>query len=522
MHFRIAEPTAGGRVPSRPRGTTLSEQLVSILVLAAVFLIATVLPVHMGALALVATFVVGYFIFGGDAYADTLYGFFPGELFIVLVGVTYLFAIAKNNGTVDWLVSAAVRASGGRLALIPWVMFTVAGALTAIGGVVPAVVAIIAPVGMAFARRYSINPVLMGLFIINGCTAGGFSPLSIFGTITNSVVESNDLPGSPGFLWGASIVANVLLSIVVFFLFGGRQLLGSATRVTMDDRDDDFVAATVAGDATEDTGEEIPGGPVAARTAVGSTGTGGAAISGGRVTEALHGEPGHQHPTAGERADNRSLQTTAIAEHRSNQPVTTLDRDRSLTLIGLGLLVIGALAFDLEIGLMAIAIGVVLSIVAPAGAKGAVGQIAWPTVLLICGIVTFVGLMQEIDTPGWLGDNVAKLGVPLIAALLICYIGGVVSAFASTTGILGALIPLAVPFLLGSDAVGAIGLITALALSSSIVDSSPFSTSGALVVANSTVEERDKVFRTLMIWGFSMVALVPLVTWLVLVVPGWL
>jgi di/tricarboxylate transporter len=484
-------------------GTPVSEQLVSILVLAAVFLIATVLPVHMGALALVATFVVGYFIFDNteDGYADTIYGFFPGELFIVLVGVTYLFAIAKNNGTVDWLVSAAVRASGGRLALIPWVMFAVAGALTAIGGVVPAVVAIIAPVGMAFARRYSINPVLMGLFIINGCTAGGFSPLSIFGTITNSVVDANDLPGSPGFLWGASIVANVLLSIVVFFLFGGRKLLGSATRVSMTDRDDDFVAASVAGDATEDTGEDIPG---------------------GRTTEPRHGQPGHQHPTAGERADGLALQTTALKEHRVDEPVSTLDRDRSLTLIGLAVLVIGALAFDLEIGLMAVTIGVVLSIVAPAGAKGAVGQIAWPTVLLICGIVTFVGLMQAIDTPGWLGDNVAKLGVPLIAALLICYIGAIVSAFASTTGILGALIPLAVPFLLGSDAVGAIGLITALALSSSIVDSSPFSTSGALVVANSTVEERDKVFRTLMIWGFSMVAAIPLITWLVLVVPGWL
>ncbi|MCW2535078.1 MAG: matC [Modestobacter sp.] len=478
----------------------MSEQLVSILVLAAVFLIATVLPVHMGALALVATFVVGYFIFGSDAYADTIYGFFPGELFIVLVGVTYLFAIAKNNGTVDWLVSAAVKASGGRLALIPWVMFLVAGALTAIGGVVPAVVAIIAPIGMAFARRYSINPVLMGLFIINGCTAGGFSPLSIFGTITNTVVESNDLPGSPGFLWGASIVANVLLSVVVFFLFGGRKLLGNATRVSMHDgAPDDFVAATVAGDATEDTGEDI----------------------GGSRTEPRHGQPGHQHPTAGERADQRTLQTTALVTEQHDAPVTTLDRDRTLTLVGLAVLVIGALAFDLEIGLMAVAIGVVLSIIAPAGAKGAVGQIAWPTVLLICGIVTFVGLMQEIDTPGWLGDNVAKLGVPLVAALLICYIGGVVSAFASTTGILGALIPLAVPFLLGGE-IGAIGLITALALSSSIVDSSPFSTSGALVVANSNAEERDKVFRTLMIWGFSMVGLVPLATWLVLVVPGWL
>ena len=97
----------------------MSVQLVSILVLLAIFLIATVLPVHMGALAIVGAFVVGYFVFGGEEYADTVYGFFPGELFVILVGVTYLFAIAKNNGTVDWLVSAAVKASGGRLVAIP-------------------------------------------------------------------------------------------------------------------------------------------------------------------------------------------------------------------------------------------------------------------------------------------------------------------------------------------------------------------------------------------------------------------
>src|SRR3954451_13236436 len=296
----------------------------------------------MGALALTATFVTAYFVYGSEDYADSVFGFFPGSLFVVLVGVTYLFAIAKNNGTVDWLVHAAVKASGGRLVAIPWAMFAVTGALTAIGGVVPAVVAIIAPVGMSFARRYSINPVLMGLFIINGATAGGFSPLSVFGVITNTVVEDNDLAGSPLFLWGASIVINVLLSIVVFFLFGARKLLGGARVDISDSHDDDFVAATVAGDATEDTGEDIPGGS-AQRTAVGSTSTGGAAISGGRVPEARHGEPGHRHPTAGERADTKAVHTTALVEEPRQGQVTALDRDRAVTLGGLSLLVVGAL-----------------------------------------------------------------------------------------------------------------------------------------------------------------------------------
>ena len=54
---------------------------------------------------------------------------------------------------------------------------------------------------MGFALRYKINPVLMGLMIINGATAGGFSPISIFGSITNGVVERNDLEGSPLFLF---------------------------------------------------------------------------------------------------------------------------------------------------------------------------------------------------------------------------------------------------------------------------------------------------------------------------------
>ena len=74
------------------------------------------------------------------------------------------------------------------------------------------------------------------------------------------------------------------------------------------------------------------------------------------------------------------------------------------------------------------------------------------------------------------------------------------------------------PFLL-TDQVSAIGLIAALAISSSVVDCSPFSTNGALVVANAEPEQREMVFKRLMQWGMSIVVAAPLVAWAVLVVP---
>ena len=178
-----------------------------------------------------------------------------------------------------------------------------------------------------------------------------------------------------------------------------------------------------------------------------------------------------------------TLQQKRSLYYRDTPPDIRLTPARITTLAALVALVVAVLAFDLDAGLTAITLAVVLSAAWPEDSKKAVGQIAWPTVLLICGIVMYVGLLENIGTIDWLGEQVATISAVLIAALLILYVGGVVSAFASTTGILGALIPLAVPFL-ETGAVGAVGMIIALSIASSVVDSSPFSTSGALTVAN--------------------------------------
>ena len=72
------------------------------------------------------------------------------------------------------------------------------------------------------------------------------------------------------------------------------------------------------------------------------------------------------------------------------------------------MLAIGALFFDLDVGFSAFVLAVFLSAVHPAGAKGAINQIAWSTVLLVCGIVTYVSLMETLGTIDYLGDSVAS------------------------------------------------------------------------------------------------------------------
>nr|WSS65806.1 SLC13 family permease [Streptomyces sp. NBC_01177] len=432
----------------------MSAELISILVLVVVFVIATTRSINMGALAFAAAFGVGELV--ADLDADGIFAGFPGDLFVVLVGVTYLFAIARANGTTDWLVHASIRLVGGRIALIPWVMFVITGALTAIGAVSPAAVAIVAPIALSFAARYGISPLLMGAMAVHGAQGGGFSPISIYGSIVNGIVERENLPGNELFLFLASLVANLIIAAVVFVLFGGLKLSRHRAEVSSSNGSTD-----------------------------GSTGD-----DGGKRT---------------------SLESEEDAR---------LTPPRIATLIALVALVVAVLGFDLDAGLTAVTLAVVLSAFWPDTSRKAVSEIAWPTVLLICGVITYVGVLEEMGTIKWAGEGVGDIGVPLLAAVLLCYVGAIVSAFASSVGIMGALIPLAVPFLVQGE-IGAVGMIAALAVSATVVDVSPFSTNGALVLAAAPDVDRERFFRQLMIYGGVIVAVVPAVVWLVLVVPGF-
>ncbi|MCM2438963.1 hypothetical protein HGO34_04440 [Agrobacterium vitis] len=446
----------------------MSIEILSIGLLVAIFIIATIQPINMGVLAFGCTFVLGSLIIGMKP-ADIFAGF-PSDLFLTLVAVTYLFAIAQINGTIDWLVERAVRMVRGHVGWIPWVMFLVAAIITGFGALGPAAVAILAPVALSFAVQYRIHPVLMGLMVIHGAQAGGFSPISIYGGITNQIVAKAGLPFAPTSLFLSSFFFNLAIAVLVFFVFGGLSILKQRS--------------SVKGPLPELHPEGIS-----------------ASIKGHGGTPA---KPFRDH---------------AYGTAADTQAKVRLTTEKVTTLIGLTALGVGALVFKFNVGLVAITVAVLLALLSPTTQKAAIDKVSWSTVLLISGIITYVGVMEKAGTIDYVAHGISSLGMPLLVALLLCFTGAIVSAFASSTALLGAIIPLAVPFLLQGH-ISAVGVVAAIAISTTIVDTSPFSTNGALVVANAPDEQRDKVMRQMLIYSALIALIGPVIAWLVFVVPG--
>lgn len=451
----------------------MSPQVITIIGLVIMFVVSTALPINMGAVAFALAFLIGGIWLDMDGKA-VLSGF-PGDLFLTLVGITYLFAIAQKNGTIDLLVHWAVRAVRGRIVAIPWVMFVVTAVLTAFGALGPAAVAIIGPVALRFAKQYRINPLMMGLLVIHGAQAGGFSPISVYGGITNKVVEKAGLEVTEMAVFLTSLGFNLMMALICFFAFGGIALLRR--------REEPVAAVGVNGN----------GEPQASKRAFAIEGHG-ATVSAGQGL---------------------------LSHDASELAAVTLTRDRAITLVGLLGLGVAALVYNLNVGLVSITVAVALALLSPSAQKGAVEGISWSTVLLISGVVTYVAVLEKAGAVDFIGNGVSEIGIPLLGALLVCYVGGIVSAFASSAAVLGATIPLAVPFLLQGH-LGAAGVICALAISSTVVDVSPFSTNGALVVASAAKDEREALFRRFLVYSGLVVALGPLAAWLVFVVPGWM
>ncbi|MCP1413929.1 SLC13 family permease [Paenarthrobacter sp. A20] len=190
-----------------------------------------------------------------------------------------------------------------------------------------------------------------------------------------------------------------------------------------------------------------------------------------------------------------------------------------LTLALIVAMLVCALGFHMPIGFVALSAGLLLALVNIKEHRTFIGGISWSTVLLVAGMITYVSLLQHVGVIDTLAEQALALGAPLLIALVLCYVIGVGSAFASSTALLTAFIPLAGP-LLATSSLSASGTVAALAIAATVVDVSPFSTDGALVVANAREDDRQRVYKQLMMYAGGVVLVAPALAWALLVPTG--
>lgn len=433
---------------------------VSILVLVLIFTTATITPINMGILAFAGAFVVGGWVSGIPI--EDITDAFPGDIFLIVGGITLLFAIAKANGSIDLIIASSLKLVRGKPWAIVFMMFFMSGMLMALGSVMAA--GMLAPIAMSIAAKERINPLLMGMAINHGALSCAFSPITIYGAFVNGLMNTAGYPTNPLVLFVVPFALNLLFFVVLFAIFG-RDLFGRSS--------------AESGPADGSAGPSL--------TRPDRTGGG---------VEIL--------PAAALTADDV-------------EPVQ-LDRIKVATFLGIAVLVLGSVFFQIDVGVSAVTISAVLLLLAPKDNPKIVGNIAWPAVVLVCGMLTYMAVLTQNGTLDYLGEAASALGSPLLTALILCYAVGIISAFGSSIGTLGIALPLAAPMLAMGE-LGALGFVVALAFSATVVDVSPFATNGSIVVAEAQVDDKPRFQRQMLAYCGVVVLLAPVLAWGLIIVP---
>ncbi|MEQ4567187.1 SLC13 family permease [Paenarthrobacter sp. CAP02] len=453
----------------------MSLSLIAFFILVAAFAVGSFTRINAGLIALVAAFGVGTLLVGMPV--KDVIGQFPAGLFFILVGATLLFGIVRITGTIDLLAYWAERLAGDRKALVPILMFLLTAALASAGAFTPAAVAIVAPVALALGVRFGISTLAMGLVIVQGANAGAFSPVNPFGVLANVMLDDAGASDDSLKLYIYCFIFNAVLAFLAYVLvqwFMKRRAAAKTPETGNNDGGDSAYPA--AGTQAGQQGSSLLTKSAPAQAAI---------------------EPGvRQAP--------EKVEATPI---------------RILTLIGLGGLLVLTTVLGIDVGVASLVVALVLVCVKPGIQKPAVEGMPWSAIILVTGIVTYVGMLEEMGALKELEAGIAGLGDSSLAALIASYVVAVVSAFASTTGTLGVVSPIINPIAM-DPALSPIGVVTAIAISSSVVDVSPMSTSGALLMASAQPKDERVFFRALLVWAIVMIGIVPMLAWLIFVQLG--
>ncbi|MFI8880319.1 SLC13 family permease [Streptomyces sp. NPDC055243] len=452
----------------------MDPALLSIVVLALLFLGSFVPRFSLALAALPAALLVATF---AEVGAEELFGFFPVDFVILIVGITALFAVIQATGTTEWLLTRALRPIGDRVAVIPLLLFAVGVLITAIGTFPAAAIAILAPIALGVAAQRGLPPLLLCLSMLNGIMCGLFSPIAVFGATTPQLMAKAgiEVPAHTS-LAPFLAVTGTGLTLCCAAMLVARRSIRTARHAAAAGHGgtgptDGPHATTTKSERTAGTGSAVLVEPAPAREAAIDTGDG---------------------PSAPSRL---ALWSSAAA---------------LATLIG------GGVAFKLNLGLLGLTLAFALQLLLRVEPSALIRHLPWEIVLLIAGLLTYVGLMEHLGAFEKITALLSVAGSPVLSLLAICFIVGLTSFFASSIAVIATAVPLIAPLV--AAGLSPVGAIVAVALSAVLVDVNPLGITGGLLLGAAAPEHRERLFRHLLTYGLCSIVLGPALAWAVF---GW-
>jgi len=427
--------------------------LVSLIALALVIVVSCVKErLHPGIFSIGVAIIVGGVWVGMTG--TEVFRLFPVNLFMILVGVTFLFALAQVNGTLSKLTTHAVRLCGGRVMLVPVVVFVLTTLFTTIGPGNIAATALMAPLAMALAARIGMSAFLMTLIVVGAANGAAFSPFAPTGIISNTLIATEIAPAVPA--------------------MAGVDLNALAWRIHLN-----------------------------SGIAQGVVNIGGFLLLGGLAWLA--------------RNKGGGLRMEDIApkpEPFSAKQIITLGAMGVLLLAVIlpGLPVVkGVLPpwfgnITANVGTVSFVLAVVLLLLDVADPAEALSSVPWGVIMMVCGVTVLIGVMEQTGGLTALVHVIARVSTPVTVTGWLGLTTGAISAFSSSSGVVMPMFLPMVPGLVESLGGGdPLALVSSINIGSHLVDTSPLSTLGALCIASvSERENKPALFRNLLTWGLSM------------------
>ncbi len=427
--------------------------IMSMVALAIVVIISCVNEdLNVGFLSIGFAIIVGG-IWGGLTGAKVMESF-PLSLFMILVGVTFMFGMAQTNGTMEKLTSYSVRLCKGNTALIPLIVYALTTFVTTIGPGNIAGCALMAPVAMAIAARVGMPAFLMTLIVVGAANGAAFSPFAPTGIISNGIIAKMapglGIPAEQlnSLAWKIhfnSELAQGFVNIGGFFVLGGWAWIQKQRGASLNI-------------------DELAPKP----------------------------EPFNKH---------QWLTLTMVFVLILMVVLPGLPAFKPFFKANVWLANMLS-----NVGTVAFILSGVLMLAGSGDSKASVKVMPWGVIMMVCGVSVLIDVM---DKAGGLNAMVKMIGAISNSTTINFFLGlipGIISAYSSSSGVVMPMFLPMVPGLIKEIGGGnPIAMISSINIGAHLVDTSPLSTLGALCIACAGEhEDKAKLFRNLLIWGLAM------------------